>query len=248
MKKTSVLMCLTLASLVSCSSYHPQKVASAEAPAAGPDRSVAQYYEPTPQPPTANCPIPRGYVQESLVMERISQDLNLAVRSPRPIEGFGSGQRNCQENVLSTAAAQQLLEQCNSRAFYIKRCTLSALPGATFGPLNSTTQTFEGTAHKRNCGNTPDNIACGRPLCEQDLQRNIAVLQTSCQNQYNARCDINPVGQVLHSFNDGRFRCSQAVTVTPYLQDGVSCRVMLEAKNASLDSNSGNGNRGGGRN
>ncbi len=228
--KSFAILGLLLISVVACSSYQPQKVASSEASQAeGASRDVAQYTEPV-------CPVPAGYVLESNVVQRINQDLNLVVRSQRPIDGFGSGRQNCLQNVLSTPVAQQLLEQCNSRGFYIKRCSISALPGATFGPLLAMTQTFSGTAHKRNCGNSPDNIACGRPLCEQDLARNIANYQATCQNTYNTRCDATTNGVVLHSFNDGRFRCSQSVSLTPYIQDGVSCKVMLEARNAVLES------------
>ncbi len=231
MKKSSVLLGFMLLSLVACSSHYPNKapVVGHKEDATG--RTIAQSSETSNQ-----CPIPQGYVLESTVLSRVNQDLNLTVRSQRPVEGFGNSQRNCLQNVLSTSVAQSLVEQCNSRAFYIKRCSVSALPGATFGPLGTMTQTFQGTAHKRNCGNSPDNISCGRPLCEQDLNRNIANLQNTCQTNYNARCDISTNGVVLHSFNDGRFRCSQSVTLTPYIPDGVSCRVMIEAKNAATDS------------
>ena len=230
MKKSSSLIGFLLLSLVACSSHQPKKVAEVSQVEDGAGRTIAQYPAPTSQ-----CPIPQGYVLESTVVSKVNQDLNLTVRSQRPVEGFGSGQRNCLQNVLSTPMAQSLVEECNARAFYIKRCSMVALPGATFGPLTAMTQTFQGTAHKRNCGNTPDNIACGRPLCEQDLNRNIANYQNTCQSTYNARCDVVPNGAVIHSFNDGRFRCSQSVSLTPYIPEGVSCRVMLEAKNADAD-------------
>jgi hypothetical protein len=178
--------------------------------------------------------IPAGYVLESSVLQRINQDLNLTVRSQRPLESFGSGQNNCKQNVLSSPQAQQLVQDCNNRAFYIKRCRITELPGATFGPLNSVTQTFNGAAEKKHCGNRPENTDCGRPLCEAEMNKKVAEYQNNCQRAYNARCDVVTNGAVIHTYNDGKFRCQQSVSITPYIQDGVSCKVMLEARNASI--------------
>lgn len=178
--------------------------------------------------------IPQGYVLESSVLQKINQDLNLTVRGRGPVETFGRGQKSCTDSALSSSAAQQLLQDCNNRASYIKRCNVVVLPGTTFGPLNSVTQTFSGAAEKKHCGNRPENIDCGRPLCEVEMNKRVTEYQNNCQRTYNARCDIVTNGQVLHTYNDGKFRCQQSISITPYIQDGVSCKVMLEARNASL--------------
>lgn len=223
MRNSLALLGLLLVS-VGCSNFQkkPEQVASTVATQTdGPSRNVAQV--------APTC------VDEGTVVSKVNQDLNLVVRSQGPVEAFGSGQRNCVQNVLSSPLAQRLLDDCNARAFYVKRCSVIALPGATFGPLTTLTQTFEGTAHKKNCGGQVDH-ACGQPLCVADLNTKVTQFQNSCQRNYNNRCDITASGNVTHSFRDSRFRCSQSVSITPVIPDGVSCRVMLEARNAVSES------------